>query len=68
MVFVFENVMGILSMKTEKNEKVIDIIMNLLSKNYNCVINKLYASDFKVPQNRRRIIIIGIRKDFDVSY
>ena len=61
-----ENVIGILSMKTEKKEKVIDIIMEHLSKNYNCIISKLYASDFEVPQNRRRVIIIGIRKDLNI--
>jgi len=64
--FIMENVMGILSMKTENNEKVIDIIMFQLNENYNCIINKLYASDFEVPQNRRRVIIIGIRKDLNI--
>lgn len=40
--------------------------MNNLNINYNCIICKLYASDFEVPQNRRRIIIIGIRKDLNI--
>ena len=62
-MFLMENVIGILSMKTDDNGKVIDIIINLLKENYNVSINKLYASDFGVPQNRRRVIIIGIRKD-----
>lgn len=65
-VFVFENVMGILSMKLQNDKKAIDIIMEELSKNYNCHINKLYASDFDVPQNRRRVIIIGVRKDLNI--
>jgi DNA (cytosine-5)-methyltransferase 1 len=65
--FIMENVMGILSMKTEKGEKVIDIIMSELEKNYKCVICKLYASDFGVPQNRRRVIIIGIRSDLEIT-
>lgn len=65
-LFVMENVMGILSMKTSNNTKVIDIIMHYLSKNYNCCINKLYASDFEVPQNRRRVIIIGIHKKLNI--
>ncbi len=64
--FIIENVIGILSMKNSKNEKVIDIIMELLEKNYNCIICKLYASDFEVPQNRRRVIVIGIRKDLNI--
>lgn len=64
--FIMENVIGILSMKTEKNESVIDIIIEKLGQNYNCKINKLYASDFEVPQNRRRTIIIGIRKDLNI--
>ena len=40
--------------------------MSYLEKNYNCTINRLYASDFEVPQNRRRVIIIGIRKNFGI--
>ena len=64
--FVMENVIGLLSVKNAKNEKIIDIIMEKLGKNYNCCINKLYASDFQVPQNRRRVIIIGIRKDLNI--
>jgi DNA (cytosine-5)-methyltransferase 1 len=61
--FIMENVIGLLSKKTANGENVIDIIMEQLNQNYNCIINKLYASDFEVPQNRRRTIIIGIRKD-----
>ena len=64
--FIIENVIGILSKKTIDNQNIIDIIMNLLNENYNCIITKLYASDFEVPQNRRRVIIIGIRKDLNI--
>jgi len=63
---IMENVIGMLSMKTANNEKVIDIIMDHLCKDYNCIINKLYASDFEVPQNRRRTIIVGFRKDLGI--
>lgn len=65
--FMMENVIGILSVKTASGENVIDIIMNLLEVNYKCVICKLYASDFEVPQNRRRVIIFGIRKDLNIT-
>ena len=44
--FIMENVMGILSMKNNLGIKVIDIIMEELSKKYNCIICKLYASDY----------------------
>ncbi len=64
--FIMENVIGILSMKTLNKENVIDIIMSSLSINYNCIVCKLYASDFEVPQNRRRTIIIGVRKDLNI--
>ncbi len=64
--FIMENVIGMLSKKTANGEKIIDIIMEQLNRNYNCIINKLYASDFEVPQNRRRTIIIGIRKDLNI--
>lgn len=60
--FIIENVIGILSAKTADGELVIDIIKSYLG-NYNFIIMKLYASDFGVPQNRRRVIIMGTRKD-----
>ena len=64
--FMMENVIGMLSMKTATGEKIIDVIIDQLSTNYNCHINKLYASDFSVPQNRRRIIIVGVRTDLNI--
>jgi DNA (cytosine-5)-methyltransferase 1 len=64
--FIMENVIGILSAKNNENVKFIDIIMEELGKNYNIVLCKLYASDFEVPQNRRRVIIFGIRKDLNI--
>lgn len=64
--FIMENVMGILSMKNTAGTKVINIIMEELNDKYNTVICKLYASDFEVPQNRRRVIIIGVRKDLNI--
>jgi DNA-cytosine methyltransferase len=64
--FILENVIGMLSKKTSTGINVIDIIMEQLNRNYNCIITKLYASDFEVPQNRRRVIIIGIRKNLNI--
>lgn len=64
-VFIMENVMGILSVKDTNRNLLINRIMELLSENYNCVINRLFACDFEVPQLRRRVIIMGIRKDLN---
>lgn len=65
-IFMMENVMGMLSTKAKTGGKVIDIIMSYLDIDYNTIICKLYASDFEVPQNRRRVIIIGVRKDLNI--
>ncbi len=65
-LFLMENVMGILSKKTERGEKMIDVITAELGKNYKVAIYVLWASDFEVPQNRRRVILIGIRKDLGI--
>ena len=65
-MFIMENVIGILSMKTASGERVIDIITSYFDPKYNWVVTKLYASDFGVPQNRRRVIIFGVRKDLGI--
>ena len=62
--FVMENVTGILSMKTQNNEYVKDIILNEFDKaGYDVKLLKLNASDYGVPQNRIRIFFVGIRRD-----
>lgn len=66
-ILLIENVVGILSMKNENNEKYIDLILDELSQNYNCIYSKLYACDYDVPQFRPRIIIMGIRKDLNIT-
>lgn len=67
-IFVMENVMGILSIKNKEGGLLITTIMNILEENYVCKIHKLYAADFEVPQLRRRVIIIGIRKDLSIDH
>jgi DNA (cytosine-5)-methyltransferase 1 len=64
--FIMENVIGLLSKKTESGVNVIDILMADLDPSYNCIVSKLYASDFDVPQNRRRVLVIGIRKELNI--
>ena len=60
-----ENVRGILSMKTSDGTYVKELILNELTKEYNCIPFSLYARDFEVPQIRNRVLFIGIRKDLE---
>lgn len=65
-IFVMENVIGLLSMKTEDGTKYIDVIIDSFEQiQYNTTICKLYACDFGVPQTRRRVIIFGIHKKYN---
>lgn len=72
LVIVFENVKGLLSTKYSDGSKLIDVIVNDLDKmqniGYNTTYKLLNASDYGVPQNRQRVIIVGIRKDLNKSF
>lgn len=68
-LFVMENVKGLLSMK---NGEVLNTILNELRNagsfgGYDVAYKVLLASDYGVPQNRERVIIIGTRKDLEVA-
>lgn len=65
--FLMENVYGILSMKDKHGNKVLAEIMELFSKDYICDYYKLNAAQFEVPQNRRRVLFIGFRKDLGIQ-
>lgn len=61
-VFVAENVKGLLSMG---GGDVIKAIVNDFSdKGYEVTYDLVNAADYGVPQDRMRVIIVGIRKDF----
>lgn len=68
--FVFENVRGILSTKIN-GKPIIDTIFKDMKKNYNIIEDKdtilLNACDFGIPQERKRVIIIGVRKDLNID-
>ena len=72
-IIVFENVEGILS-AIPTGEKITDLIRSAFSQIGYEIIDDLrtYAlldlSDFGVPQVRRRVIIVGIRKDKPIDY
>lgn len=69
-VFVFENVTGILKAKVKK-KKIFDLVSRELSVNYNIVKDPativLNATHYGVPQERKRVIILGVRKDLTFS-
>lgn len=69
-VFVFENVPGILSAKPN-DKKIIEIIEEDFKKSGYIISNKIQkygvvdASKYGVPQRRKRVILLGVRKDLD---
>lgn len=65
-IFVFENVLGLLS--AEKGKYYQNIKGYFKSLGYNLEAKVLNASDFGVVQNRKRVIIIGWKKKFNFSY
>ena len=64
--FVIENVFGIL---TERHLPVfLNFIGILKEAGYIVSYSQLNAADYKVPQDRRRVFIVGIREEFDIKY
>ena len=66
-LFIFENVPGILS-AAPQGKKVSEIIPREFSKiGYEIISNLsraiVNAADYNVPQNRKRVILVGIRRD-----
>lgn len=65
-IIMIENVRGLL---TRDNGYAIKRIKEILgAEEYNISYDILDASEYGVPQNRKRAIIIGIRKDFKNIY
>ena len=59
-IVLIENVVGLLSMKIPEGQLVRDLIINRLrDEGYDTECRILNASDYGVPQNRRRVIFIG---------
>ena len=77
-MFIFENVLGLLSMKNDMGLPVIDDVLNSFKDfkdidqkygnlGYNVTKTILNAKDFGVPQNRERVFLVGIRNDISVQ-
>lgn len=60
-IFLAENVKGLLTLG---NGKIKEAILNdFESKGYHVSLNLVNAADYGVPQDRHRVIIVGIRND-----
>ena len=59
--FVFENVPGLLSATNEEGERYVDLMQTLFREEYGyeTEFETLNSKDHGVPQNRKRIIIVG---------
>jgi DNA (cytosine-5)-methyltransferase 1 len=63
-IAIMENVSGILTMKDQEGNRIINKILNdFISLGYFVSYKKLKASDYEVPQNRVRVIFIAKRID-----
>jgi DNA (cytosine-5)-methyltransferase 1 len=61
-----ENVKGLLSRKTENNEFYIDIIKSEFNNlGYNIYTKVMKCNLHGIPQNRQRLIIVGIQKELN---
>lgn len=64
--FVAENVQGILS---QKNKLAFSFIKSQLEHaGYNVKAGLLNAADFSVPQNRKRVFLVGYRYDIPIEF
>lgn len=67
-IFLFENVRGLLTSKWNKDGKNGEIFEDVLKTfkgigKYHVCFKLVHAKDYGVPQNRPRILIVGLRKD-----
>lgn len=71
-VIVFENVRGLLSTKYIDGRKLSEVIVEDLSTingvGYNVIYQLVNAADYGVPQNRHRVLFVGIRKDLGKTF
>ena len=69
-IFLFENVRGLLNSKWTKNGRKGEIFNDVLKTfksipEYSVNHELIYSKDYGAPQNRPRVIIVGVRKDID---
>ena len=64
--FVIENVEGIISDK--HFQTFLSFLKELESEGYNVYYKLLNAADFKIPQDRNRVFVVGFAKELNVSF
>lgn len=65
-MFVAENVKGILTLG---NGSIIEaIVASFAAKGYDVTVNPCNAADYGVPQDRARVILVGVRNDLALSF
>ncbi len=64
--FLAENVSGMLA--NRHSEAVKNIISKFEDCGYDVTINLVNASDYGVPQDRKRVFYIGFRKDLNIKF
>lgn len=70
--FMFENVRGLLNAKWNasgaKGEIFADVLATLRGiRGYRVAWKLVYAKDYGVPQNRPRVLVVGVREDVKVA-
>lgn len=68
-VFIAENVSGLAKLQNgEWFKRQIDVYENQLAVKYHVFSMLVNAADYGVPQNRKRVIIVGVRHDVSDSF
>lgn len=68
-IVLFENVRGFLSAKDDNGVLMPERIrQELKNHGYLLYYKLLNASDYGVPQNRHRVVLVGVREDINIKY
>ena len=65
-VFIYENVRNLLTHDKGRTWNVIKKIFDSLGYNYKFAV--LNASDYGIPQSRRRLFVVGIKKEYGLNF
>jgi len=66
---LFENVKGLLSSKHQSGQRLIEVIKeDLENLGYSVNYKVVNASDYGVPQNRERLILVAVRNDIGITF